>query len=363
MENILSYKPAPVSIMKNLNDNKGVKNTFVKLIRNPFGQFVLLGVLLLMVGFLSTAGILPPSLSVSVASTIIYAIIAIGFCMLLGYSGLASLGTAGFAAIGAYAAYYGLQVMRMSFVTALVLSVVIAIVIGFIVGFISLRIEGMYLAILTLGLAEILFEICLNIKQMPMISSNNITLFFMKLDSTGKFVLITVMFVILLCLTHNLINSPTGRAMLAMKNSTSAAQAMGISLLKYRLLAFIISTVYASIGGMLYIMLTTAISTSASQFLSLTMSLNILGAVIVGGSRSLWGTSIGVLLIFGIQSIFLINIPFFQEHPEFMGLVSGILLVLVVMFYPGGLYQLFYEIKAKINKAIAKRRAKKYGTH
>ena len=253
--------------------------------------------------------------------------------------------------------------MRMSFVTALVLSVVIAIVIGFIVGFISLRIEGMYLAILTLGLAEILFEICLNIKQMPMISSNNITLFFMKLDSTGKFVLITVMFVILLCLTHNLINSPTGRAMLAMKNSTSAAQAMGISLLKYRLLAFIISTVYASIGGMLYIMLTTAISTSASQFLSLTMSLNILGAVIVGGSRSLWGTSIGVLLIFGIQSIFLINIPFFQEHPEFMGLVSGVLLIIVVMFYPGGLAQLFYEIKAKINKAIAKRRAKKYGTH
>jgi branched-chain amino acid transport system permease protein len=93
------------------------------------------------------------------------------------------------------------------------------------------------------------------------------------------------------------------------------------------------------------------------------MSLNILGAVIVGGARSLWGTSVGVLLIFGIQSIFLINVPFFVEHPEFMGFASGILLVLVVMFYPGGLYQLFYELKGKIKKLRAKRRAEKYGEY
>ena len=183
------------------------------------------------------------------------------------------------------------------------------------------------------------------------------------MDITDKFTLITIVFVILMWLTNNLINSPTGRAMLTMKNSTSAAQAMGISLMKYRLMAFIISTVYAAIGGVLYIMLTTAVSTSSSTFLSLTMSLNILGAVIVGGARSLWGTSVGVLLIFGIQSIFLINVPFFVEHPEYMGFASGILLVVVVMFYPGGLYQLFHELRGKTKQLRAKRRAEKYGQY
>jgi branched-chain amino acid transport system permease protein len=332
-----------------------------KLIKNPLGQYVLLGFALLLVNQLAQNEVIPKSLSTAVASVIIYAIIAIGFCLLLGYSGLASLGTAGFAGIGVYCAYYGYQELEIGFMGSMIVAILVAVIIGLIVGFISLRIEGMYLAILTLGLAEILFEVFLNLKQMPMLSSRKLLMFGEKMDVTDKFTLITIVFVILMWLTSNLINSPTGRAMLTMKNSTSAAQAMGISLMKYRLMAFIISTVYAAIGGVLYIMLTTAVSTSSSTFLSLTMSLNILGAVIVGGARSLWGTSVGVLLIFGIQSIFLINVPFFVEHPEFMGFASGILLVVVVMFYPGGLYQLFHELRGKTKQLRAKRRAEKYG--
>lgn len=348
---------------KNLTSENNMKKRFKDILSNPFGQFFVLGIVLILLSVLAKLNILPTSLTSALASVVVYAIIAIGFCLLLGYSGLASLGTAGFAGIGAYCAFFAMQKLGMSFFTALILSVVVAIVIGVIVGFISLRIEGMYLAILTLGLAEILFELFLLINEMPMISRRNITFFWMELSEQAVFILTVILFVILLCITHNLINSPTGRAMLAMKNSTSAAQAMGISLLKYRLLAFVISTVYAAIGGMMYILLTTAISVTSSTFLALSMSLNILGAVIVGGSKSLWGTSLGVVLIFGLQSIFFINIPFFQQHPEFMNIVSGALIVLVVMFYPGGLAQLFVEIKGKIKKAIAKRRAKKYGTY
>jgi len=330
---------------------------------NPIGQFLLLGIVLLIVNSLAQSGVINKSLSSAIASVIVYAIIAIGFCLLLGYSGLASLGTAGFAGIGLFCAYYVFQEMHLSFFTALILSIVVAAVIGIIVGFISLRIEGMYLAILTLGLAEILFEIFKNLNSTPKISLINITFMFSKLDDTGKFTIITIVFIVLLILTNNLINSPTGRAMLAMKNSTSAAQAMGISLLKYRLLAFVISTIYASIGGMLYMMLMSYVSVTSSTFLALSMSLNILGAVIVGGSKSLWGTSIGVVLIYGLQTIFLSNIQFFQDNPEFMGLVSGILLVVVVMFYPGGLYQLFYELKNKIKSLILKAKVKKYGAN
>ena len=350
-------------LTKNLTARSKIATNLKQLISNPFGQFFVLGIALIILSFISSSGLLPKSLTSALASTIVYAIIAIGFCLLLGYSGLASLGTAGFAGIGAYTAYYVMQEIGLSFFTALILSIAVAIIIGVVVGFISLRIEGMYLGILTLGLAEILFEVFLLMDEMPMISRRNITFLFLELNEQGTYIIITVMFVILLSLTYNLFKSPTGRAMLAMKNSTSAAQAMGISLLKYRLLAFVISTVYAAIGGMLYIMLTTSISTSSSTFLALSMSLNILGAVIVGGSKSLWGTSLGVVLIFGLQSILFVNIPFFQEHPEFMNIVSGLLIVVVVMFYPGGLSQLFLELKTKINAFIAKRKVKKYGTY
>lgn len=362
MNKTIIKSPSKGLYNKNLVESK-TKQTFKNYLSNPLGQFVLLGVVLIILGFLARFKVIPYSLNTALAKVIIHAIIAIGFCLLLGYSGLASLGTAGFAGLGAYATYFILQHTPLSFLSSLIASVVFALIFGLFVGIISLRIEGMYLAILTLGLAEILFQVFKNIEATIKINSSNITFFFMKLDKMGLFTLITVMFVILLILTSNIINSPTGRAMLAMKNSTSAAQAMGIGLLKYRLLAFVISTIYAAIGGMLYIMLIGVETPSQSQFLALSMSLNILGAVIVGGSRSLWGTIFGSFIIFGAQSIIFNNIPFFQQNPQFIGIVTGILLVVIVMFYPGGLSQLALEVKLKIRKLIMKWRTKKYGTN
>lgn len=355
---------AEARLMKDLSNDKKIRSNVKKTVKNPLSQFMTLGLVLILISVFAQNGILPSTLTDALSSTIIYAIIAIGFCLLLGYSGLASLGTAGFAGIGVYCAFFVMGKAHLDFVLALVVAIIVAAVVGIIVGFISLRIEGMYLAILTLGLAEILFEVFNNIDGAPRIPYHNNVFLGIFLDPLIKSIVFVVLFVILLCLTHNLTKSPTGRAMLAMKNSTSAAQAMGISLLKYRLMAFVISTIYASIGGMMYMeMMYSGINLSGSNFLSLSMSLNILGAVIVGGSKSLWGTSVGVLLIFGIQTIFLNRIDFFVENPEFMGLFSGILLVLVVMFYPGGLHQLFYEIKAKIRKIRKKRRDAKYGVN
>ena len=351
-------------VIKDLSTDNKVTKCVKKTIKNPLSQFVTLGIILILVSMLSKFGVLPPTITDALSSTVIYAIIAIGFCLLMGYSGLASLGTAGFAGIGVYCAFFVMGKAHLDLFLALVVAIVVALIMGLIVGFISLRIEGMYLAILTLGLAEILFEVFNNIENAPRIPFQYNVFLGIFLDSNTKFIIFTVLYVILLCLTHNLINSPTGRAMLAMKNSTSAAQAMGISLLKYRLMAFVISTIYAAIGGVLYMeFMYSGVNLSGSNFLALAMSLNILGAVIVGGAKSLWGTSVGVLLIFGIQTLFLNRIDFFVRNPEYMGLFSGLLLVVVVMFYPGGLYQLFYEVKAKIRKLFKKRKDAKYGAN
>ena len=308
--------------------------------RHPLSQIILFVIILAVIQLLSMAGIVSNSLVFAIGNTLIYAIIAIGFCLLLGYSGLASLGTAGFIGLGAYSAFYVVQEMGMPYIAALVVTLAVSIGIGVVVGFISLRIEGIYLAILTLGLAEIIRNLLMALKSTIQIEIENVRLFGLLMETRGGYFLILLTFAVLFWLTANLSNSPAGRAMLAMKNSTSAAQAMGISLMKYRLLAFVISTVFAAIGGLLYMMYVRTMTTATSTLLTLTTSLNILGAVIIGGAKSLWGTTFGVFIIYGIQSMFLSRIPFFIENPAFMTMVTGVLIILVVMFFPGGFAQI-----------------------
>ena len=337
------------------------KSKFRKFSSSPLSQLIAFVVLMTVLQCLSMAGKLPNSFTYAIGNTLIYAIVAIGFCLLLGYSGLASLGTAGFIGVGSYVAYYAMESFGLPYAVALLATLAISVAIGVAVGFISLRVEGLYLAILTLGLSEILRNFLMAVQATIKIDIANAKLFGVQLTDSSAYFLILATFAVLVWLTTNLINSPTGRAMLAMKNSTSAAQAMGISLMKYRLLAFVISTVYAAIGGLLYMMYVRVMTTSTSTVLTMTTSLNILGAVIIGGAKSLWGTTLGVFIVYGIQSMFLSKIPFFQENPAFITMVTGLLIVVVVMFFPGGLMQLFGEVKAKYKKIYRKVREDIYG--
>lgn len=336
-----------------MNVKQNRVHTFFK---NPLSQIILFVVVMVVIQLLSMAKLIPASFVYAIGNTLIYAIIAIGFCLLLGYSGLASLGTAGFIGIGAYSAFYVMQQFGLPYIVALIVTLVVSIIIGVVVGFISLRIEGIYLAILTLGLAEIIRNLLMVIKSTIKIDMDNAKLFGLQLGDRGGYFLILLIFAVLMWLTANLINSPTGRAMLAMKNSTSAAQAMGISLMKYRLLAFVISTVFAAVGGLMYMVFVRTMTTATSTLLTLTTSLNILGAVIIGGSKSLWGTTFGVFIIYGIQSMFLSKIDFFQKNPAFITMITGVLIILVVMFFPGGFAQIAVQAKAWCKEKFGKAR-------
>jgi branched-chain amino acid transport system permease protein len=374
------------------------KNQWRSILNHPYFGFILIGALLLSVQLLQNLGVdIPTSIMRAFGLTMIYIIIGLGFAILLGYAGLASLGTAGFVGIGTYALGYLTNQSGFSIGLIVVLSILGAVVIGAIVGFISLRIEGMYLAIITLGLSEILNEIFKN--AIPITNGTNglemqqLVLFgkYMTISKETVFTALAVILVIMILFTYNIIKSPTGRAMLAMKNSESAAQAMGVSVLRYRLLAFMIATVFALIGGILYM---AYINFTIPTTWSLAFSLNLLAAVIVGGSRSIWGIVMGSFMIFGLdlavfQRIVLTPdrneaiarlISRFPEHTENMtrffndlqGLLpiatyifNGVLIILVVMFYPGGLYQLVMTIKQKVVQGVKKLKhdwmVKRYG--
>lgn len=342
-----------------------------KLRKQPVLSYVIFAVILLWLNQLAADGIVNSTFVGAISSTLIYCIMSVGFCLLLGYSALASLGTAGFFCLGANITYLSLVKWDLSIGMTFVIAIALAIVVGVIVGYISLRIEGIYLAIVTLGIAQIVVEIFKAVNGDSIkIKREHLTWFNIeyvkgsgvdpRLTTDDIYFMMVAILLVLMIITHNLMNSPTGRAMLAMKNSTSAAQAFGVSLLKYRLLSFIISIIYSVIAGVMFMLSEKFVSHSSAQF-ALGTSLNILAIVIIGGMKSIWGAIFGTFLIYGIESMFLINIPFFRENPDFIALLSGVLVILVVMFYPGGVSQLVLEIKLKIAKVRTKIREAKYG--
>lgn len=337
-----------------------------KVIAHPYFGFMLAAGILALVQLLNMAGVpIENSDMRALGQTVIYFIVALGFTLLLGYAGLASLGTAGFVGLGTYVIGHFMKTMGTPFIVALIAGALIAILLGGAVGFISLRIEGMYLAIITLGLSEILVEIFKNATSITNGTSGfrlgtydifGVTL--TSLDREPVYFILVFFLVLAMIATVNLINSPTGRAMLAIKNSDSAGQAMGISLLKYRLLAFVIATVYAVTGGMLYMLY---MRFSIPDSWGLGLSLNILAAVIIGGSKSIWGVFIGTFLIFGLDLMFLKDITFFQQYPDTTLIFNGLLIILVVMFYPGGIIRMLTDVRFKIVKFLRDRKERLYG--
>ncbi|MDY0210026.1 MAG: branched-chain amino acid ABC transporter permease [Acholeplasma sp.] len=339
---------------------KKIMNTIKLKLKNPLYQFILFGFLMILLPLLS------PFLSVTtvdaLAKTLIYFVVALGFSLLIGYGGLASLGTSSFIAIGTFVAYAGINEFEIPFLVTILLGVVIAMLVGLIFGIVSLRIEGMYLAIVTLGLSEIMIELFKNFDRftggVSGTTSRAIQMFGLALTSSETLFIIVIAVVIAMILTYNLINSPFGRALLSIKNNDSAAQAMGISIIKYRLIAFIVSTVYAVTGGILYM---GYIRFSMGSTWGLAISLNILAAVVVGGAKSIWGVLLGTFMIFGMDLILFKNIPFLADS-KFANLsfvISGLLIILVTMFYPNGLAGLINEVKYKIKKMRLNKKAAK----
>ena len=100
---------------------------------------------------------------------------------------------------------------------------------------------------------------------------------------------------------------------------------------------------------------------TSSTLFSLSTSLNILGAVIIGGTKSIWGTVGGTFIIYGIDKMFLQDIEFFRTNPTLITIFCGLLVVLVVMFYPGGLAQLVMELSYKCKLVYQKGREARYG--
>lgn len=318
----------------------------------PYTDYLLFGILLLLLPIFVELGLLKYSYLTTIASILIYSIVALGLNLLVGYSGLVSLGTAGFMGLGTYLAAYLTADLGLPFELSLLISVAVPMIIGVLTGLVSLRIEGYYLAIATLAISEILRKVFVEFEWITNGFSGKKAAYpellgFIKLDRNGTFILIVVFLVAVMIITHNIINSYTGRALSTMRGSEAAAQAMGINIFKYRLLSFAVAVAYSALGGVLYMHF---VKYTYPNAWTLTLSLNILAVIIIGGIRSIPGTILGAFVVFGVPDLILKRLPIIGGIDGMAYIFNGIMIIIVILFYPTGLIYIKNKFKkAKIN--------------
>ena len=316
--------------------------------------------------------------------TLIAAIAALGLNVLSGYTGQISLGHAFFMAVGAYtAAVLGgitptspLSPLgyNLSFLIWLPAAGLVAALAGALVGPSALRLKGFYLGIVTLGLVFIGQYIFNNARSLtggrqgrsfpvPMfgdaaISQQNSFLGIALTGGQQYFLLILLVLVLSSFFVYNVMRSRAGRAFRAVRDNETGAMIMGVNLFEAKMGAFILSSFLAGIAGALLASLT---SFYVPGSWDLILSIQFVAAIIIGGVGTVWGSILGAAFVFGLPQV----IDRFSLLPtsttsgglhsgDLDALVYGVLIIIFLLFEPGGLIGLARRVRVWASRLRAK---------
>jgi branched-chain amino acid transport system permease protein len=283
----------------------------------------------------------------------IYLIVTLGMSLLFGYTGQFSFAQAAFFGIGAFSSSTLTRIYDYPIWSGFLLGVVVAGMLAFVVGRPILRLTGFYLAMATLALSIIVFVLMKELEQftggpsgtagIPFISIGGI-----QLDTPARYyVLAWAAALSTFFFSRNLINSRTGRAIRAIKDSETAAKVMGINTADYKAKIFAISAIFGALGGSLYAHYVGFVS---PERFTAEASILIIIILAVGGVHSLWGALIGTIL--------LIMLPeWLSGFAEYSRLIYGIIVIVLMMFAPAGIIGLLTDLHKLIKKHLSRLRA------
>lgn len=284
----------------------------------------------------------------------IAAVGATGLNVLVGYAGQISLGHAAFAAVGAYTS--GLLVSRAEapFWVAVPVAMVAAGVFSLIFGLASLRVKGLYLAIATLA-AQYIVQWILTSWTWITGGFQGIVIFepiqigpFDTTTPTGKYLMVFISLALVVMFVENLMRSRSGRAMIAVRDQDIAAAGSAVSPLRYKLLAFFISSAIAGLSGVLYGYNAGLVST---EVFTLALSVQYLAMILVGGLGSIPGSILGAAFITMLPIWLRDVLPALgielsaSVEVHFLTMLFGVAILLFLVLEPRGLYGLFRNIK------------------
>jgi len=268
----------------------------------------------------------------------VYALVALSLTVLVGLTGQVSLGHAGFLAAGAYV-HAVLTQHDWPFLLALLAAMAVAAVLGVIIGVPSLRLEGPYLAIATLGFGLAIQQI---LNNWAFVGASTGTLVdrpvLLGIDFYGDrayYYLVLVVAGLVTWMLFNIERSHIGRAFRATRDADLAAQMSGIGLARYKTLAFVISATVAGLAGALYGPL---IGYITPESFNLMLSIKFLLMTLVGGLGFLPGALLGAGFITGLD----VYLSTFRAWSQ---LVFGAVVIAIMMLEPAGLYGRWLKIK------------------
>ena len=342
-----------------------------KIKKSTVSSFVNYGIVIVLYTIfqiLSSTGSLTRQVSGLLIPVCAYIVMALSLNLVVGISGELSLGHAGFMSIGAFSGVI-VSAMLQNSVTAGPLRLFIAIVVGavfaalagFLIGIPVLRLKGDYLAIVTLAFGEIIKNVinCIYVG----VDASGLHIGFesidaLKMDETGKtiidgpigaagiktistFLAGAILILVALFIIQNLVRSRTGRAIMAIRDNRIAAEACGLSVVKYKLTAFVISASIACAAGALYAL---NYSTVVAKKFDFNTSILILVFVVLGGIGSLRGSMIAAAVLVVLPEML-------RAFSDYRMLVYAIVLVLVMILTNNqNAKTIFRNIKLKFSR-------------
>lgn len=276
-------------------------------------------------------------------------ILATSLNLINGFTGQFSIGHAGFMAVGAYASawftntYGGRLIESLAFLgdtgstsvvllIAVVIGAVVAALMGLIVGIPSLRLKGDYLAIVTLGFAEIIRIVILNIDAVGGATGYQV-------PGYANFLWIGIFTIITVVVIHNIVKSDTGRALISIREDELAAEAMGVNTTRYKVMAFAIGSAFAGIAGVLFAHYNKFLHTNDFQFIR---SFEIIIMIVIGGMGSMTGAILGAIIVTLLPEV-LRQLPDIQlgattfKFGDLRLVIFALILILTMIIRPQGI--------------------------
>ncbi len=264
---------------------------------------------------------------------LVYAVAVLGLNLLVGYNGQISLGHGAFFALGAYSAALLIEKAGLPYLLAIPAAGAVCFVVGFVFGIPALRLRGLYLALVTLGLAIAMPQL---IKRFDGLTEGTQGLTVEQPAAPGWLPLEDDQYLYLLCLAvaglmflvgWNLVRGQLGRSIKAVRDGEIPASTLGIDLAATKTSVFAISAAYAGVAGALYVF---AIGFVAPEAFTLAISFAFLAAIVVGGLATISGALFGAL--------FIEFVPVYASdvNEALTGVVYGGVLIAFMWFLPGG---------------------------
>jgi len=271
----------------------------------------------------------------------LYALVALGLVLLTGVAGLTSFGQAAFVGLGAYTSAYLTTAMDVSPWLTLFIGVAITVVVALILAAITLRMSGHYLPLATIAWGLSLYYTMSNMdwlgKYDGILGVPAIQFFGVSLASGRHyFYLIWLLALLAAVAVIHLLDSRTGRAIRALKGGATMAEAMGISTYRYKVTAFVIAAVLASISGWLFAHFQRTVNPSP---FALGKGIEYLFMAVLGGVGSVWGAFLGAGLLKLIEDQLQVLLPqLLGTSGNYEIIVFGVVLVMVLKYAPTGLW-------------------------